>query len=60
MLIALSRIQEIQGGFVIVVNGAIIAEMPLTIGGLMTNAPADEAKAQLANLHNALHELNQT
>ncbi|QDQ03254.1 adenine deaminase [Lysinibacillus fusiformis] len=58
MLIALSRIQEIQGGFVIVVNGAIIAEMPLTIGGLMTNAPADEAKAQLANLHNALHELN--
>ncbi|MGE7093200.1 adenine deaminase [Lysinibacillus sp. NPDC048646] len=58
MLIALTRIQEIQGGFVIVADGAIIAEMPLTIGGLMTNAPADEAKAQLADLHNALHELN--
>lgn len=40
MLIALTRIQEIQGGFVIVANGEIIAEMPLTIGGLMTDAPA--------------------
>ncbi len=58
MLIALKRIQEIQGGFVIVANGEIIAEMPLTIGGLMTDAPADEAKAQLAGLHNALYELN--
>ncbi|WP_107926701.1 adenine deaminase [Lysinibacillus parviboronicapiens] len=58
MLIALTRIQEIQGGFVIVANGEIIAEMPLTIGGLMTDAPADQAKAQLADLHNALHELN--
>ncbi|MGN4124790.1 adenine deaminase [Lysinibacillus sphaericus] len=58
MLIALKRIQEIQGGFVIVANGEIIAEMPLTIGGLMTDAPADEAKAQLAGLHNALCELN--
>ncbi|EON71911.1 adenine deaminase [Lysinibacillus sphaericus] len=58
MLIALTRIQEIQGGFVIVANGEIIAEMPLTIGGLMTDAPADEAKAQLAGLHNALYELN--
>lgn len=60
MLLALSRIQEIQGGFVIVANGEILAEMPLTIGGLMTDAPADEAKKQLASLHNALHELNPT
>lgn len=58
MLLALSRIQEIQGGFVIVADGEILAEMPLTIGGLMTDAPADEAKKQLANLHNALRKLN--
>lgn len=60
MLLALSRIQEIQGGFVIVADGEILAEMPLTIGGLMADAPADEAKKQLASLHNALHELNPT
>ena len=58
MLVALERIQEIQGGFVIVADGAIIAEMPLTIGGLMTDATADVAKEQLASLHKALHELN--
>lgn len=60
MLLALSRVQEIQGGFVIVADGEIVAEMPLTIGGLMTDAPADEAKKQLASQHNALHELNPT
>ncbi|MGE7690223.1 adenine deaminase [Lysinibacillus sp. NPDC097214] len=60
MLLALSRIQEIQGGFVIVADGEILAELPLTIGGLMTDAPADEAKKQLASLHHALHELNPT
>ena len=58
MLVALERIQEIQGGFVIVANGVIIAEMPLTIGGLMTDATADVAKEQLAGLHQALHQLN--
>ncbi len=58
MLLALSRIQEIQGGFVIVADGKILAEMPLTIGGLMTDTSAKEAKKQLAGLHNALHELN--
>lgn len=60
MLVALERIQEIQGGFVIVADGAILAEMPLTIGGLMTDATADIAKEQLASLHLALHQLNPT
>ena len=58
MLLALARIQEIQGGFVIVADGEILAEMPLTIGGLMTDATADVAKEQLAGLHQALHQLN--
>lgn len=58
MVLALNRIQEIQGGFVIVADGKILAEMPLTIGGLMTDAPAPDAKMQLANLHAALNELN--
>ncbi|CAM5690874.1 Adenine deaminase OS=Lysinibacillus sphaericus OX=1421 GN=ade PE=3 SV=1 [Lysinibacillus sphaericus] len=39
-------------------DGQILAEMPLTIGGLMTDVTAAEAKSQLASLHNALHELN--
>lgn len=58
MVMALNRIQEIQGGFVIVADGQILAEMPLTIGGLMTDVTAAEAKNQLASLHNALHKLN--
>ncbi|ACA40851.1 adenine deaminase [Lysinibacillus sphaericus] len=60
MILALSRIQEIQGGFVIVADGEILAEMPLTIGGLMTDVPAQQAKEQLAGLHNALQKLNPT
>ena len=58
MLLALERIQEIQGGFVIVADGKILAEMPLIIGGLMTDVTADVAKQQLADLHQALHTLN--
>jgi len=58
MVIALNRLQAIQGGFVIVADGKILAEMPLTIGGLMTDATAHEAQMQLARLHNALNELN--
>ncbi|MFJ5765610.1 adenine deaminase [Lysinibacillus sp. NPDC093210] len=58
MVMALNRIQEIQGGFVIVADGKVLAEMPLTIGGLMTNATAHDAKMQLASLHTALNELN--
>ena len=60
MVLALSRIQEIQGGFVIVADGKILAEMPLTIGGLMTDVPAHQAKEQLASLHSALQILNPT
>lgn len=60
MVLALSRIQEIQGGFVIVADGKILAEMPLTIGGLMTDVPAQQAKEQLASLHGALKTLNPT
>ena len=60
MVLALTRIQEIQGGFVIVADGQILAEMPLTIGGLMTDVPAQQAKEQLAGLHSALQTLNPT
>lgn len=58
MVLALNRLQAIQGGFVIVADGKILAEMPLTIGGLMTDASAHEAQMQLARLHKALNELN--
>lgn len=60
MVLVLTRIQEIQGGFVIVADGQILAEMPLTIGGLMTDVPAQQAKEQLAGLHRALKTLNPT
>ncbi|WP_276523322.1 adenine deaminase C-terminal domain-containing protein, partial [Lysinibacillus fusiformis] len=60
MILALARIQEIHGGCVIVADGKFLAEMPLTIGGLMTHAPAQQAKEQLSGLHSALKTLNPT
>lgn len=58
MIIALERLQMIQGGFVIVDCGQVIAEMPLPIGGLMTDVDAQTAADQLTHVHKAIQQLN--
>lgn len=55
---ALERLQLIQGGFVIVNRGQVIAEMPLPIGGLMTDVDAQTAADQLTHVHKAIQQLN--
>ena len=58
MLIALARLEAINGGVVIVKDGVILAEMALPIGGLMTALDGATASIQLRALHEALLTLN--
>lgn len=58
MIVALEALADIQGGFVVVADGKVLASLALPIGGLMTSLPAQEAEQQLHALHDALHELN--
>lgn len=60
LIIAFNRLQEIQGGFVIVDQGEVVAEMALPIGGLMTQVDAQTATAQLKTVHEAIQRLNPT
>lgn len=56
MLLAIKRIQEMQGGFVVVDNDAV-AELPLPIAGLMSDLPWKEVKERLEKLQEFLKEL---
>ncbi|QUG43289.1 adenine deaminase [Psychrobacillus sp. INOP01] len=58
MLIASQELERIQGGFVIVHEGKILASLALPIAGLMTDLPAKETALELKKLHEALHILH--
>ncbi|MFJ7827280.1 adenine deaminase [Psychrobacillus sp. NPDC096623] len=58
MLKASQELEEIQGGFVIVHEGKVLASLALPIAGLMTNRPAKETALELKKLHEALHILH--
>lgn len=60
MATALNALQAMQGGLVVVKDGHILAEMPLPIGGIMTNIDAALAAEQLKAVHEALHTLHPT
>ncbi|MCD4784639.1 MAG: adenine deaminase [Candidatus Eremiobacteraeota bacterium] len=57
MAIAAKRIQELQGGQVIVVDGKVVAELPLPIGGLMSDLPLHEVKERLDKFDEITAEL---
>jgi adenine deaminase len=50
MAIAASRLAEIGGGQVAVLNGEVVAEVPLPIGGLMSGLPAVDVAAEVDRL----------
>ena len=56
MAIAANRIRE-NGGNVVVVDGEIIAEMPLRIAGLMSEYSSDIVVEQNASVRRAVHSL---
>ncbi len=52
--LALNRLIELGGGYAIAVDGAIIAELPLPIAGLMSEAPLAEVAAQTEKIERML------
>jgi adenine deaminase len=57
MLVAARRAVEMGGGFVLVADGRVVADMPLPIAGLMSDAGVQEAAAQARALTRALPAL---
>jgi adenine deaminase len=61
MAVAVARLAELGGGQVAVLNGKVIAEVPLPIGGLMSDKPAAAVAAAVEHLeHIAADELGVT
>ena len=61
MAVAVARLAELGGGQVAVLGGKVIAEVPLPIGGLMTDQPAALVAAAVEHLeHVAAAELGVT
>lgn len=57
MAAAANRVRELGGGSVAVENGAVRAEIPLPIAGLMSDADAETVAAQNAALNDAVREM---
>lgn len=60
MLAAARRLQELGGGFVAVRDGAVMAELPLEIAGLVTDAPLPEVRRRMRALDDAAQQLGAT
>jgi adenine deaminase len=61
MAVALARLAELGGGQVAVLGGRVIAEVPLPVGGLMSDRPAADVAAAVHHLeHVAAAELGVT
>jgi len=54
--LALNHLVELGGGYAIAVDGAIVAELPLPIAGLMTEAPLAEVAARTERIERMLVE----
>ncbi len=60
MSVAVARLAEIGGGIVAVDAGQIVAECPLPIAGLLSDAPLADVIAQSRACNEAAHELGWT
>ena len=60
MATAVNRIHELQGGAVVVRDGALQAEIPMPIFGLMSPEPVEVVVEQLEDLKQALYSLGVT
>jgi adenine deaminase len=57
MLTAIDAIKKMQGGYVIVKEGKILASVPLPISGLMSDKSFQQVNEELINLKDKLEEL---
>ncbi|MBN2445990.1 MAG: adenine deaminase, partial [Phycisphaerae bacterium] len=58
MFTAAVQIVKIRGGFCVVKDGQVLAEVPLPIAGLMSEADAPTLRDQLHRLHEAAAQLD--
>ena len=54
---AINRISDLRGGIVVVENGAVVAELPLPVAGLMSDAPLEEVNDLLESAKAAAHAM---
>jgi adenine deaminase len=57
MLCAIDAIKNMQGGYVIVKNGKVLASVPLPISGLMADRPFEKVNEEIILLKDKLKEL---
>ena len=57
MALAANRVAQNHGGIVVVRDGAVFAELPLEIAGLMSNRPLTEVNELLENAKATAHTL---
>ncbi len=60
MATAVNRLIDLQGGFVVVSNGKVLAELALQIAGLISLEPFEAVRAHLAELREAARDLGCT
>ncbi len=60
MALAVNRLGEIEGGFVVVEKGRVLAELALPVAGLMSLLPFEDVKAALVALRAAARSLGVT
>jgi adenine deaminase len=57
MALAVNRIRSLQGGTVVTRAGAVLAELPLPVFGLISNLPLEDIARRLVRLKTVLKEL---
>ena len=60
MALAARRLAEIEGGFVVAADGAVLAELALPVAGLMSLEPFETVHARLSELRAAARSLGVT
>lgn len=60
MAVAANRVQELQGGFVVVDQGKVIAELALPLAGLMSDLPFEQVRDALVTLRAKAQSLGVT
>jgi adenine deaminase len=57
MALAVREIERLQGGFVVVVNGEVIATLPLPLGGIVSPQPIEEVARNLEQLDQTVADM---
>ena len=57
MLIAINALKQMKGGYVLVVDGEVKAQVPLEIAGLMTEQEVDIVRTSLKEFHRCAQEI---